>query len=155
MLHGAGQRVDQEQIACQDAHPVAPKAARSWRATAQRRIVDHVVVKQRRGMDQFGDDGQLPRSRCDGAETGGAQEQRDRPDSLTAARHEVLGRERSWAFPASDGPAELGLDPGEIVREQRLDFPEPVVESSLSGVVARARARGLGGRAVTDGCVAE
>ena len=133
----AVERVDEQQIPGENAHAVAPENARRLRAATLGAVVDDVVVKQGRVVNELGHDGELARRVAESAEAGGAQQERERPDALAPAFEQVPSRVRRRARAAFGSAREPAFDPGEVLAEQRLKLGEATLGAFAGGLEPR------------------
>src|SRR5688572_2311371 len=82
-------------------------------------------------MDELSYHRELARRGRDGAETGGAQEQRQRPNALAAAADQMARGVGPWRRSELHRFGEAALDPDQIVAEHSLDLLEPALEASI------------------------
>ena len=107
-----------EEITDQNTGRVAPRRVGGRPAPSQQRVIHHVVVQQRGGMQELDDGGELDVIRAVVAAAVGGQEHEQRPQPLAAGLHDVLAD----LFDHGDVRGEPGWDQpiggGEIVRYQ-------------------------------------
>jgi hypothetical protein len=113
-LEGAGE----QEVADQHRGLVAPQRIGAVAAAAQHRLVDHVVMQQGRGMDEFDAGGQRDVTVALEAAELGRGEGEHRPQALAAGRDEVSGElrdERDRALHVVDDDL---VDPPQVVEDQ-------------------------------------
>src|SRR5687768_1895035 len=74
---------------------------------------------------------ELARRGRDGAETGGAQEQGQRPNALAATADQMARGVSPWLGSELHRFGEAALDPYQIVAEHSLDLLQPALEASI------------------------
>ena len=118
------ERPAEQEVADQHARLVAPHRVRRRRAAAERAVVDHVVVQQRRGMDELdaGREVDVALARV-AAEPGGAESEH-RPQPLAAGGDDVrrkLGNEHHRALHVVENDAVHGA---QVIRDQPVKLVE-------------------------------
>jgi len=121
------ERVYQQQITGQHAHAVAPSESRRRRTSPLHTFVDHVVVQQRRGMHELRHDRELAGLFVDAAETGGTQQQRDRPHALATAADQVPGGVGPRRGAIRNRAGQRSLNPPQVIGEKLLDVLDPAL----------------------------
>jgi len=89
---GSFECVGQEQVARQDTDRVAPDAARCKTPPALLPVIDYVIVKQGRQMDELGRDGEIANARGWRSETCGGEHDGQRPDPLATGFEQMRRR---------------------------------------------------------------
>jgi hypothetical protein len=84
--------------------------------------IDHVVVQQGRGVDEFDHRRQLPGVVPAMIERARGQQQQHRPQALAARADDVLGDLVDQGHVRGQAAADQRVDPGHVLAHQRLDF---------------------------------
>src|ERR1019366_700193 len=124
------ERVGEEQVASQDADRVSPDAARGGLSAPLLPVVDPVVVEGGRQVDEPRHDRQLPRRGGRGTKTGGRQEDRQRPDPLSARLEEVGRGLRRRREPIAHDARQLAVDQRHVGAEEGMDLGQAIDDST-------------------------
>ena len=119
-------RLDVEIVAEEDRDVVAPPRVHGQTAAAEVRLVDDVVVHERRGVDELHHRGVEHRPVAGVAGEPGRHQEHGRPHALAAARLDVLADLRNQLDPGLDVARELPLDGLQIGADRLEDLGEVV-----------------------------
>jgi hypothetical protein len=103
------------------ARRIAPDGIRGLAAAAQVGFVDHVVVQQRRGVDELDHGGELVRIRAAVSERTGGQQQQHGPQALATCTDDVFGDLVDQHHVRSEAMPDQRIDRGHVVTGECLD----------------------------------
>lgn len=116
------ERLDEEHVACEHRHGVAPYATRGRPAATLVTVVDDVVVEQRRHVDDLRRGGEIPRALVQWPEARAREKERERTDALAARVREVGRRLAGRAHPGRDPALQELLDLRHLTRHKCANF---------------------------------
>ena len=124
-----------QEVADQHAGRVAPDRVGGFTATAQVGLVDHVIVKQGRGVDELDHRGQLVRIRAAVVERAGRQQQQHRSQALAPRIDDVFRHLVDQHHVGCQTAPDQRIDGRHVLTRQRLDLAEVGGGAQWSGSV--------------------